>query len=247
MMSVASELRSAAIRFVTMHRAYRKPVPPTHRGLSRGFTLIEIMLAVGILGVIMVMLASSFHAVAMGKTHAEGRLLSNRQARAILNQLTNELHGAVQTPLIASHVMLVGQGRMQNGAALDTLLISTLDSGHRRSIISFGAEELISYSGQPNPQHQGWYMLMRQQQSGLLGATAGIKVSPPVALAANVLAFHVRFFNGNIWLENWNSASLPPGTQLPQAIAIELLMAGPGGAPVALSTQVTLPMAFTQW
>ena len=120
---------------------------PTRRGLSRGFTLIEIMLAVAILGVIMVMLASSFHAVAMGKTHAEGRLLSNRQARAILAQLTNELHGAVQTPLIASQVMLVGQGRTQNGAALDTLLVSTLDPGHRRSITSFGAEELISYSG----------------------------------------------------------------------------------------------------
>jgi hypothetical protein len=68
-----------------------------------------------------------------------------------------------------------------------------------------------------------------------------------VVLAANVLAFHVRFFNGNIWLESWNSASLPPGTQLPPAIAIELLMAGPGGVPVALSTQITLPMAFTQW
>ncbi len=220
---------------------------PTRRGLSHGFTLIEIMLAVAILGVIMVMLASSFHAVAAGKTHAEGRLLSNRQARAILAELTSELHGAVQTPLIASHVMLVGQGRMQNGAPLDILTISTLDSGHRRSISSFGAEELISYSGQPNPQHQGWFMLMRQQQSALLDATAGINVPPPVVLAANVLAFHVRYFNGSIWLESWNSASLPPGTQLPQAIAIELMMAGPGGAPVALSTQVTLPMAFTQW
>ena len=59
----------------------------------------------------MVMLAGSFHAVAAGKTHAEGRLLSNRQARALLAQLTNELHGAVQTPLIASHVLLIGQGR----------------------------------------------------------------------------------------------------------------------------------------
>jgi prepilin-type N-terminal cleavage/methylation domain-containing protein len=221
--------------------------PPPRAFFNRGFTLIEIMLAVAILGVIMVMLASSFHAVAAGKTHAEGRLLSNRQARAVLAQLTDELHGAVQTPLIASHVLLIGQGRMQNGAPLDSLIISTLDSGHRRSISSFGAEELISYTGQANPRHQGWYMLMRQQQSALLGATAGIKVPPPVVLAANVLAFHVRYFNGNIWVESWNSGSLAPGTQLPQAIAIDLLMAGPGGAPVALATQVTLPMAFTQW
>src|ERR1700688_4640028 len=91
------------------------------RGYNHGCTLIEIMLAVAILGVIMVMLASAFHAVAAGKTHAESRMLSNRQARAVLAQLTNELHGAVQTPLIASNVMLIGQGRMQNGAPLDNL------------------------------------------------------------------------------------------------------------------------------
>lgn len=239
----------AARKFMSAARglmAARSLAPP-RRGLSRGFTLIEIMLAVAILGVVMVMLAGSFHAVAAGKTHAESRLLSNRQARAVLAQLTNELHGAVQTPLIASNVMLIGQGRMQNGAPLDNLIISTLDSGHRRGISSFGAEELISYSGQPNPQHQGWYMLMRQQRSALLGATAGIQIAPPVVLAGNVLAFHVRYFNGNIWLESWNSGSLPPGTQLPQAVAIDLVMAGPGGAPVALSTQITLPMAFTQW
>jgi len=227
-------------------RSHRRIATPP-RGLSHGFTLIEIMLAVAILGVIMVMLASSFHAVAAGKTHAEGRLMSNRQARALLAQLSNELHGAVQTPLIASHVMLVGQGRMQNGAPLDNLTISTIDSGHHRSISSFGAEELITYSGQPSPQHRGWYMLMRQQRSALLSATAGIALAPAVILAANVLAFHVRYFNGNIWIESWNSNSLPPGTQLPQAMSIDLVMAGPGGAPVRLSTQVTLPMAFMQW
>ncbi len=245
-LSSASEFMTAASESRSARRTDRGLALP-RRGFSRGFTLIEIILAVAILGVIMVMLASSFHAVAGGKIHAEGRLLSNRQARAILAELANELRGAVQTPLVASNVMLVGQGRMQNGAPLDSLIISTLDSGHRRSISSFGAEELISYSGQANPQHQGWCMLMRQQQSALLSATAGIKIAPPVVLAANVLAFHVRYFNGNIWQESWNSASLPPGLQLPQAVAIDILIAGPGGAPVALSTQITLPMAFTQW
>ena len=215
--------------------------------LLDGFTLLEMMVAVAILGIIMVMLASSFHAVAAGKTQAEARLLSNRQARAILKQVTTELRGAVQTPLIASDVTLIGQGHMQNGAALDTLVISTLNPGHRPSITSFGAEELVSYSGRPNPNHPGWFMLMRQQQSALLGATAGVNVAPPVVLAANLLAFHVRYFNGNIWVESWNSASLPPGLPLPQAVAIEIQMAASHGAPVTLSTQVTLPMAVTQW
>jgi hypothetical protein len=90
-------------------------------------------------------------------------------------------------------------------------------------------------------------MLMREQRSALLSATAGIKIAPAVILAANVLGFHVRYFNGNIWIESWNSNSMPPGTQLPQAISIDLVMAGPGGAPVKLSTQVMLPMAFMQW
>jgi Type II secretion system (T2SS), protein J len=88
---------------------------------------------------------------------------------------------------------------------------------------------------------------MRQQQSALLSDTAGVKIAPPVVLAANVLSFHVRYFNGNIWLESWNSAALPPGLQLPQAVAIDLLLADRRGAQIALSTQITLPMALVQW
>jgi prepilin-type N-terminal cleavage/methylation domain-containing protein len=220
---------------------------PLKQGFSRGFTLIEIMLAVAILGMIMVMLASAFHAVAAGKVHAENRLLSGRQARSLLAQLTKELHGAVQTPLIASRVLLLGQGRMQNGAPLDSVTISTLSPAHRRGITGFGAEQLVAYSGMPNPKHRGWFMLMRQERSALLEDTAGVALPPPVVIAPNVLEFHVRYFNGSIWIESWNSTSLPPGAQLPQAVAIDLVLADQRGAPVHLSTQVTLPMAYVQW
>lgn len=221
-------------------------MPPAN-SFSRGFTLIEIMLAVAILGIIMVMLAGSFHAVAAGKVHAEDRLLTSRQARMLLAQLTKELHGAVQTPLIASRVLLLGQGRMQNGAPLDSVTISTLSPAHRRGITGFGSEQMVSYSGRPNPRHRGWFMLMRQEQSALLEGTAGVALPPPVVIAPNVLEFHVRYFNGSIWIESWNSTSLPPGAQLPQAVAIDLVLAGAHGAPIHLSTQVMLPMAYVQW
>ncbi len=66
-----------------------------------------------------------------------------------------------------------------------------------------------------------------------------------VELADNLLALHFSYFDGNIWGESWDSTSLPPGRQLPQAIVIDLVLAAPGG--VRLSTMVTPPMAFAQW
>jgi prepilin-type N-terminal cleavage/methylation domain-containing protein len=73
------------------------PRIPNHRA-PRGFTLIEMMLAIGVLAMILAMLASSFSVVAHSKVHAEGRLMVDREGRALLWQLTRELRNVVQTP-----------------------------------------------------------------------------------------------------------------------------------------------------
>ena len=52
------------------------------RRAARGFTLIEMMLAIGVLALILAMLASSFSAIAHSKVHAEGRLIVDREGRA---------------------------------------------------------------------------------------------------------------------------------------------------------------------
>ena len=65
--SVVSGIMSAARRLISARRMDRRDAP-ARRAFIRGFTLIEMMVAVAILGIIMVMLASSFHAVAAGKT-----------------------------------------------------------------------------------------------------------------------------------------------------------------------------------
>jgi len=139
----------------------------------RGFTLIELMLAVAILGLIMVMLAGAFHEIAAGKVQGERRLGVDQTARAILWQMSNEIRGAVQTPLIASHVLLEGQARTRSGTPLDSITVSTLDPGHRPTLEDFGPEEVISYGSTPNPKNRGWSLLTRTRTSGLLSNTAG--------------------------------------------------------------------------
>jgi len=213
---------------------------------ARGFTLIEVMLAVAILALVMVMLAGSFHAVATSKVHAEGRLDVDQQARVILTQMANEIRGAVQTPGPTSRVLLLGQGRMQGGVALDSITVSTLDPGHRRALEGFGAEDTISYTAVPGVR-RGRFILMRSQSSSLLGIGTGRNAAVPVIIADNLLGLHIRYFDGNAWGESWNSQSLPPGRGLPLEIAIDLALAAPNGAALRLSIMVSLPMAFQQW
>ena len=210
----------------------------------RGFTLIEMMLAIGVLAMILAMLASSFSAVAHSKVHAEGRLLVDREGRALLWQLTKELRNAVQTPYQPSNVALLGSGHMGNGLPVDTITMSTFNGGHRRAITGMIPETIVTYNLVANPEQPGWYLLQRSQQSGLLTNTVA---SQATVLANNVLSLHFRYFDGDRWGESWDSASLPRGRQLPVAVAIQIQMAAPGGRVMDFATQIIVPMAITQW
>jgi prepilin-type N-terminal cleavage/methylation domain-containing protein len=221
-----------------MRRAARRP--------DGGFTLIEMMLAVMILGIVMMMLAGAFNAVSHGKVQAEDRLSIDHEGRAILWTLSNEFRDAVQTPIVPSRVLLLGLAHMSNGQPLDNVTISTLDLSHSMSLDGFGAEQVVTYTTAPNPQHPQWSLLMRNEQSALM-LMGGPSAANSVVLNNNLLSLHIRYFDGSMWQESWDSASLPPGRQLPLAVAIDIVIADSRGHPVGFSTQVSLPMSFTQW
>jgi prepilin-type N-terminal cleavage/methylation domain-containing protein len=210
-----------------------------------GFTLMELMISLAILALIMIILYGSFHAVAASRLHAEVRLESDEESRTLMWMLSRELRGAVFTPLIPSHVLLVGQASKQAGMPLDSITFSTLDPGHRRALNGFNAEEVLTYSAVPNPQHRGWFRWTRSQQSGLIQTANPPAPTPPTVLANNLLSIHFRYYNGFQWLESWDSTSSPAGQALPQAISIELMMAS-GARSTYLSTMVSVPMATIQ-
>jgi prepilin-type N-terminal cleavage/methylation domain-containing protein len=223
----------------------------THRNWrSRaGFTLLELMLALAILSIILVMIAESFSAVIHSKVHGEARLDIDREGRAILWELTNEIRGAVQTPMpnaAPSDVLLIGRAQMGGATPIDAITVSTLAAGHRRAITGMDAEEVVSYSVTTNPQVRGWYVLARSQRSALLLST-NIPGPPPIELADNVVSLHIKYYNGMSWLESWDSTALPPPTQLPIAVSIELVLGAGGGRVMDFATQVMLPMAVPIW
>jgi prepilin-type N-terminal cleavage/methylation domain-containing protein len=217
------------------------------RQAAAGFTLIEIMIAIFILGIVLLMLAQSFHAVAGSKAHGENRIALDQAARTILTQMSDELRGAVQTPYVPSRVLLMGVARMEGGMPMDTFTVSTLDPGHRRSVEGFGPEDTVGYVTAPNRDHRGWFLLERVQYSSLLTNPPTLANAAPVVLANNLISLHIRYFDGDNWSESWDSTTMTPGRSLPVQVTIDLKMGSSSGTPFMLATAVTLPMAFAQW
>jgi prepilin-type N-terminal cleavage/methylation domain-containing protein len=214
------------------------------RRADSGFTLIEIMLAVLILGLVLAMLAGSFNAVAHSKNRFEDQLNIDHEGRTLLWAISNELRDAVQTSLFPSHVILLGDGQIRGGRPLDRLTVSTLDLAGTPSLDGFGAEQVVLYSYEPNPSHPGWYLLLRSMHSALLTQPGQ---SGRIVLADNLLSLHLRYFDGANWKESWDSSSVPQGRQLPLAVSSDLVLAGGEGRRAYYSTQVSLPMAVLQW
>ena len=161
--------------------------------------------------------------------------------------MVDEIRGAVQGAFLPSRVLVIGEVHSYGSQRVDSISVSTLDPGHRRTLEDFGAEDTVTYTALRNPDHPGWFLLERVQNSSLLGIGTGIKARQPVLIATNLTSLRFRYFDGNIWSDSWNSQSLPPGRQLPSEIAIQLTLASQSGARFSLATMVTLPMAFLQW
>ncbi len=64
-------------------------------------------------------------------------------------------------------------------------------------------------------------------------------------LADNVVGLHIRYFNGQMWNESWNSQQVGDQLPLPIAVSIDLQMMTENGNPMNFSTKIAVPMAAT--
>ncbi|HXW85667.1 MAG TPA: type II secretion system protein GspJ [Candidatus Binataceae bacterium] len=218
--------------------------PGSLRRAAPGFTLLELMLAIGILSLIMAMLATSVHLVGETRARAEGRIWTDREGRAVLLELSDEIRGAVFTPAAPSNTFLLGTATFSAQVPTNSISVSTLDPGHRRSLDGYGAEDVVTYSLAPNPASRGLFLLQRAQQSGLY---PNIDNSRRVVIANNVRSLRFRYFDGNNWSDVWNSQDSSTQQPLPTAVAIDLRLMAPGGHEMDYSTQVVVPSSFLQW
>jgi general secretion pathway protein J len=230
---------------------------------QRGFTLLEVLVAMAILAIIMVTVYGVLSQALYAKNHSEERADLYASGREAVLKIADELEGALP-PTAGRNIGFVGiagTGRVPtDGVQFDVVVRRLFGPTQSR-----GGRALVSYSLDPL-QDTNLFALRRQEQpltdnlpidsnSDTADSNSQDAAAPaaPVAIAAYLLdqvaGLRLRYLDPETgeWLDNWDNTVPPepghPQRGLPGAVEITLFLADNQGGVHDFGTIVDLPLA----
>lgn len=180
---------------------------------EKGFTLVEVLLALLIAVMILGVIYFSFRTVTSNVVRDEERIERTQIARALLDRLSVELSSAVAMT-----------GRV-NGEDERLLFESVNDGESERAHDSLRFVTISSSDGRPrrvsyvfDPQAQGYTRIETAPWSTLVEKTDGPLLDPLIT------GMDLRFFDGEEWREDWNETEA--AEELPEAVEVILWIGG---------------------
>ncbi len=187
--------------------------------MKRGFTLIEVVLALGLLALLMSLVQGAYSGAARSRERSRAASRELHLAGLALDRMANEIAAT-----------FVSEQRAEaTGFVLDTDSdgVSTLSFTTRLAPIpgtALGVEAELRYVVEQRD--DGSLRLVREEARDLDGDLTGGGV--PYTVFPEVRRFTATCYDGQEWLENWNSAERPQGEPLlPRAVAIEVAWPDP--------------------
>jgi general secretion pathway protein J len=224
------------------------------RARARGFTLVELLVAIVILSLISVLIYSAFSSMKRSREglervedrYREGRLAMARMTRELQSAFIS-LHAPINTALLVEKTSFVGtSGTPADRIDFDSFANRRVD---RNSHISDQCE--LSYFGSPNPDASGVIDLARRVSTTLdLEPKKGGRVE---VLATDIDLFDLQYLDplSGTWLDTWDTTQGVTGqpARLPVQVRIVLVLNGGarqgyarGQGTIRLITKVALPI-----
>ncbi len=227
--------------------------PPLRPGLARGFTLIELMIAVAILALISTLLYGAFSG--LERTREGVSRLADRyhEGRAALQRMAYELRGAyVSAHQPANQGLIVSKTAFIGTRDTPAARIDFNSFSHRR--LDKDAKESdqaeLSYFGSPNPDGSGQLDLVRRVSAHL--DTEPDRGGRVQVLATDIDLFSLDYLDATTgqWTDKWDTTqALEQNNRLPLQIRIALVLnggmrrgAGRSRQPLRFVTKVALAM-----
>jgi general secretion pathway protein J len=177
---------------------------------SDGYTLIELLVALALLGVVASALYGTFFSLARGRERVAERVAPMRDLRSTLDLLRREL-AAARTSQANKRLHFVVEDRDSFGkpaSVLDFTIVTLPSAGDIPSSDVAAVRYEVEEKG-------GKLRLKRQERDVYLeGAT------PVYEQMEDIEGFLVECYNGNSWVKSWNTPAL--NTDLPKGVRVTI-------------------------
>lgn len=201
-----------------------------------GFTLLEIIISIGILAVILTTIYGAFNSSMRAFTVMENPGDAYGQARLVLNRMSEEI-GSIYFAGKNPNTGLLGEDRDEDDLPFDSLHFTSLS--HIRWVKDSRESELceIGYYLETDREREKTF-LFRREDWNVDGALeeGGITLE----LAEGIDGLNFRYYDGEEWVDDWDSKGR---NGLPKAIEVVLLVEDPSRKRIAFSSIITVRTA----
>lgn len=189
--------------------------PPSR---SRGFTLLEILLALSVLSVILLLLLSAFTGAARVRETLSSRSRGFRQIRIVLDRIGTELMGAFATSVREESALTVREDQL-SGMPAATLSFTAFqlpdgDRGHPPA-------EIVKIRYFPRIGADGVTLELHREQADLPFVENKIPLRES-RVADGLRGFRIELYDGTKWVKEWPAGG-GTKTKMPKKVAVTLV------------------------
>lgn len=220
-----------------------------------GFTLLEVMIAVTILGVIMTLVWSSTSQSLKAKDRFEKRDFVYHSASLAMRKLSDDLTMAFLAKTATTETG-TEEAKPQQKSDYKTFFVGE-DSGENDSLkfTTFSHMRLfknareadqckVSYDIENAKDAETGALLVRKEEAWINGTTEF--ESKGMELVEGIKSFNLEYYDPrkDDWTKNWNTESVDYKDKLPMAVKVEMVFADPSmeDGTVKASTIVMIPL-----
>jgi len=205
---------------------------------DKGFTLLEVLLAVVIGVIVLTVLYASFFQIIKAKDSAENTIELYHEASTVFSRITEDLQAAYQRGKVYSDSINYPYSSFVGAKEGDQSSIRFTSLSREPGIKSKDSDQAeISYYLEPIPQSD-LFLLIRGENPRIGTDSGGIQYP----ISERIVGFNLAYISDNVEgsVEEWDSSQTG---SLPKAVEVTLTMRSPTGEDVTFSSLIGIPTA----
>lgn len=209
---------------------YEMAVPQStfHNPHSKGFTLLEVLLALAILTVVVAVIYTSFSTASRSVESAEAIRDDTDLARTLIARVSDDIVNAYCSQNMKTTTFFYGKKEEKdvngNKVRLDSLFLTTLTNWRRPDSKETDLWE-VGYFFNEKPDGKG-YVLMRREKRELSKDFPPLEGGVEYEITDRIDELQIRYYDGSKWLDETGGKNLC----IPQAVSsVEIALTLAGG------------------